>query len=94
MKLPYNESYCFCLENMDDVKLFGEYIYPDLSLNIWDPLGYIRRMGVPLPQYVNVIQLRIDTAVSWHHESKVPYDKTLIPLDALFHAEKYPELLI
>lgn len=93
MKLPYNETYCFCLENMDDLGLFDKYINPDLSPSIWNPLEYITRMDISLPQYVYIIK-QPNNNLAWDHKSKIPEDKTVIPLAALSNAEKYPEFLI
>ena len=92
MKLPYSETYCFYLENTDDLGLFDKYINPALSPSVWGPLPHITRMDIPLPQYVHIIKQPVN--LSWHYNPEVFKDKTLLPLDALFNAEQYPELFI
>ena len=94
MKLPYNESYCFCLENIDDVKLFDEYVLPNLAVYSWNPLGFIIDMDISLPRFVHIVRRIGSDRLGWYDGPDLPDGKFLTPIDALFNAEKYPELLI
>lgn len=92
MKLPYSYDFCVYLETMDDVAVFDKYASTVLANDTFHPLEFYSESRDRLPNYAFLVS--IGGIYSWGDSNLPPTPKTLIPLDALFNYEKYPEYFI